>query len=144
MIELLLSLSTAPAMVQVQTAEDVRLGDSGMTIDGARAPFTGSFHAIVFNSGDTPDRLVGVSSPLFGSATAEVVVYDKDMQRSPQSDPMAIPPGGRILVRATMRLFANEFPRGIPVSVEFERAGTLSVTVAPRNALVAVPPVSTR
>lgn len=144
MIELLLSLSTPPALVQVQTTGDVRLGDSGMVIERSRSGFTGSFHAIVFNPGKAPDRLVNVSSPAAGSVTSEVVVYDEDMRRAVQSDPLAIPPGGRILVRATLALSTDDFPRGVPVSVTFERAGTLSVIVSPQSSAIIVPPVATR
>ncbi|RZJ25185.1 MAG: copper chaperone PCu(A)C [Brevundimonas sp.] len=144
MFELLLALATEPAAVQGQSVGDVGFGASGLTIRGDRAPYTGAFFVIVFNSGSEPDRLLSVSSPVSGTVTSEVVVYDASMRPIPQTDVMSIPPGGRIMVRANMGLSTSEFPRGVPVTVRFERAGRMDVTVSPRREASLPPPVAVR
>jgi copper(I)-binding protein len=142
MLELLALLSASAALQTAPVAAGIEVGSGGMVIYGDAAPFHAEYHTGVFNRSGVPDRLLAISTPVSSDVSRPVLfVYDGNNALRPQADPRAIPPGSRALVTVDVRQLATEeFPEGVPVTLEFERAGKLTVVVAPVIARNSPPP----
>ncbi|HEX2134825.1 MAG TPA: copper chaperone PCu(A)C [Microvirga sp.] len=98
------------------------------------APVAGGY-AVLRNTGTEPDRLLRISSPLAGRAEIhEMAVNDGVMTMRPlprgleikPGETIALKPGGHHIMFMDLKAPFRQGER-IPVTLEFERAGTIGV-----------------
>jgi copper(I)-binding protein len=144
MIATLLALAAHPAMAQTpapQTASPVVV-----ETPWARASVGNSRIAVAYmtlrNGGAAPDRLLSVASPV-GRAELHTMTMDNNVMRMRPVEAVDIPAGGSAMLQPSglhiMLLDLHEPLRAgteVPLTLRFERAGTVtvSVPVAPANA----------
>ena len=91
----------------------------------------------IANTGETADRLVAASSPAFGSIEIHSMEMDDGVMKMFRVDAIEIPPGGSVALAPRgfhLMLFDADAPfaegESFPVTLEFEDAGSVEVTVA--------------
>ncbi len=102
----------------------------------AGAP-TGAGYLTITNTGDAPDRLVGAATPLAaGGELHEMKVEDGRMSMRPVAEGVAIPAGGTVTLapggyHLMFTGLREPFAEGgeLPVTLTFEKAGTVEVTL---------------
>ena len=122
-------------------AEDVKAGDlvisqawSRATPNGAKI---GGGYLSIANKGSAPDRLVGVSGDVAGKIEVhEMAINDGVMKMRPLDKGLAIEPGKTVKLapggyHLMMMDLKNPLKQGdkVPVTLEFEKAGKVQVTL---------------
>ncbi|MEH2611860.1 copper chaperone PCu(A)C [Bradyrhizobium sp. AZCC 1693] len=129
-------LSSAPAR-----AEDVKAGDlvigqawSRATPSGAK---TGGGYLTIENKGSAPDRLVGGSADVAGSVQVHEMSMDKGVMKMRPLDQgltiepgktVKLAPGGYHLMMTDLKKPLKQGDR-VPVTLEFEKAGKVTVSL---------------
>ena len=139
------------ALLPAVAAEAVRTGDLRIETPWARAtpPATpmGAAYLVIVNAGDRPDRLLGASSPVARRVQLHrTVTRDGQTGMRHQAAGIAVPAGGRVrfvpgglhfmLMGLSRRL---EPGSRVPLTLEFERAGRVTVEL-PVRPLASSPP----
>jgi copper(I)-binding protein len=154
-IAALLALAAYPAVAQAQApqtpAPQMRLPQtppSPVIVEApwARASVGNSRIAVAYmtlrNGGSSPDRLLAVESPV-GRAELHTMTMDNNVMRMRPVEAVDIPAGGSAMLQPSglhiMLLDLREPLRAgteVPLTLRFERAGTVAVTVpvGPANA----------
>jgi periplasmic copper chaperone A len=133
---LIACLFTAPSR-----AEDVKAGDlvisqpwSRATPNGAK---TGGGYLTIANKGSAPDRLVGVTGDVAGKIEVhEMAMNDGVMKMRPLDKGLTIEPGKTVKLapggyHLMMMDLKSPLKQGdkVPVTLEFEKAGKVQVTL---------------
>lgn len=129
----------------VAVAQDFRVGDLRVDRPWARATAgmarNGAAYLTVSNHGEVPDKLIAIATPVARMAAVHsVVMVDNVMKMQPVAgievhpgEPVVLRPGGLhvMLMGLTRPLKVGET---FPLSVTFEKAGTIEVQVVVRKA----------
>jgi len=121
-------------------AETVRAGDLSIEQAWARATIpsaqTGAVYLTIRNGGAQPDRIVALEAPVAGHAMPHETKQDGDVLRMAETGPLSVPAGGALEMKPggthimLMDLKGGLKPgQSFPLTVTFERAGTLAVPV---------------
>ena len=150
---LALSLLTAAALAD-PTAGSATIGDIAISGGFTRAMLpnqpVGGGYLTINNRGTTPDRLVGVSTPVAGAgALHEMSMTAEVMSMRPLPDGIALPAGATVALTpgGLHMMFTGvtaPFKAGstVPVTLSFEKAGKVEVDL-PVLAVGEVPPSGT-
>ncbi len=123
-------------------AEDATLGDLTVSEVWARPNLPNrptAAYARIGNAGAEADRLIGAASPAFGrielhlSEMSDGVMSMRRVEaiEAPAGGSVALEPGGyHLMLFEAERVFAPE--ESFPLTLEFERAGTVELTVPVR------------
>ncbi|TWA72712.1 hypothetical protein FBZ82_102312 [Azospirillum brasilense] len=120
-------------------AEPVRAGDITVEQAWARATVssakTGAVYLTVRNSGTQADRIASITAPVAGHAMGHETRRDGDVMKM-QEAPLTVPPNGALEMMPggthimLMDLAGALKPgQGFPLTVTFEKAGTVQVPV---------------
>ncbi|MGF1445327.1 MAG: copper chaperone PCu(A)C [Pikeienuella sp.] len=120
-------------------AESFTLGDITVETPWARPNLPNrptAAYAVITNSGTEPDRLIRASSPSFGLIELHATEMTEGVMRMLKLDAIDTPAGGQAVLAPRglhLMLFnaAEAFTPGMsfPVSLTFERAGTMEIVV---------------
>ncbi|MFH5924653.1 copper chaperone PCu(A)C [Roseomonas xinghualingensis] len=107
---------------------------------------TGGAFLTLRNTGSQPDRLISASTPLARSTEIHETVRDGDVMRMRPVPALEVPPGGTVTLRPggahVMMMGLTQALRPgttLPLTLTFERAGTVQVQVAVQAAGAARP-----
>jgi copper(I)-binding protein len=131
-------------------AEDFRLGDIVVGSPWARATAanakTGAAYMTVANTGNTEDRLVNAASPVAERVELHTHAMDGDIMRMRRIAALEVHPGEPAIFQPGghhVMLFGLKAPlregQSFPLTLVFERAGSLEVRVAVQRAGAAAP-----
>lgn len=136
-------LMAAPASFAQHTHTPSPTSASGITITApwARASAgmmrTGAAYLTLGNAGAAGDRLVAVSTPVAGRAELHTHLRDGDVMRMRSVEAIEIPPGGKAeLQPGGLHIMLMDLKAPLkqgetfPLSLQFEKAGKQTVTVA--------------
>lgn len=134
------ALAIAPVAAQGPGKGDVRVGDpwARATPPGAKVA---AGYLEIRNSGNTPDRVIGASTPAAARVEFHVHMRDGDTLKMREVKSFEIPARGQLTLRpggSHLMLFGpkKQFVKGdrIPLTLLFERAGELQVELEVRAA----------
>jgi copper(I)-binding protein len=104
-------------------------------------------YVTIRNTGDRPDRLIEVTTPVAGHAETHAMAHEGGMMKMRPAGPLEIPPGGELsLAPGGLHIMLRELKEpldqgaSLPLTLVFETAGevTVEVPIAPIGA--AAPP----
>lgn len=132
-----LAMSSA---IGVAAAEDVKAGDLVIRQAWSRATIasvgTGAIYFEVDNNGQSPDRLISVSTPVAEMAHLHMTEMNGNMASMKAMDGLDIPAGGKIILKpqndhVMLMGLSGPLKQGstIPLTLEFEKAGKVEVRV---------------
>jgi hypothetical protein len=135
MIRILFALVTLlPIAAMAQPAGKIRVDAPWAR---ASAGTTGAAYFTVRNDGDAPDKLVGVSTPAAGKAELHMMSMDGNVMKMRGVDEVAVAPHGTAELKpGGMHVMLMELKAPLkqgetfPLTLKFEKAGNVSVTVA--------------
>lgn len=121
-----------------QAAEPARAGSLEISTAWARASAgterPSAAYMTVRNTGDQPDRLLRVETPVAARAEVHAMVEEDDIMKMRPAGDLEIPPGGEVrLEPGGLHLMLMHLERPleegatIPLTLVFERAGEVSV-----------------
>lgn len=122
----------------VQAAEPVRAGALEISTPWARASVgterPSAAYMTVRNTGDQPDRLLRVETPVAARAEVHAMVEEDDVMKMRPAGDLEIPPGGEVrLEPGGLHLMLMQLERPleegatVPLTLVFERAGEVTV-----------------
>ncbi len=130
----------APTTPRAQAVAETRAGAILITQPWSRAAMRGGSGAAFLtlrNTGTTPDRLLGASTPAAGRVELHSMVRDGDVLRMREQPAIDLPPGQEVVLRPgglhmMMLGLAQPLDRGatLPLTLRFERAGEVTVQLA--------------
>ncbi len=137
------SLGLAPALAQ---NTNITVEDAWSRATAPRQP-TGATFLTINNSGNTPDRLIGVASPAAETAGVHRTVNENGVLKMrpagvveiPANANVALAPGGLhiMLIGLTQPLKKG---RTLPITLTFEQAGAITIEAAIQGAGAKGPP----
>jgi hypothetical protein len=129
----------ATVALAVQAGEVTRAGTLEIDTPWARASVgTGrptAAYLTIRNTGDRPDRLIEVTTPVAGHAETHAMVHEGGVMKMRPAGPLEIPPGGelRLAPRGELHimLMALKEPlkegASLPLTLVFESAGEITL-----------------
>jgi copper(I)-binding protein len=137
---LLLAALAAALLPRLPAAQEIRAGDVLISAPWTRAAGqgqNGAGYLTLRNAGTAPDRLVAAESPAARVVELHTHIRDGDVMRMRPVEAMAVPPGATVrlepgglhlmLIGLTRPLVRGE---SIPVTLRFERGGTVTVSLS--------------
>lgn len=146
----LIAAIAAQSAIAPALAHDYEVSGLGISYPWARATAprapTGGVFMTIENIGDTADRLIGASSPIAEHTDIHNTVNDDGVMRMRPVDAIEVPiagsaelaPGGYHIMLIGLTEPLKKGSR-IPVTLEFENAGTVDVEVTVESAGAAAP-----
>jgi copper(I)-binding protein len=111
-----------------------------MAGDGHEMGMTSAVYFVLRNRGSQADRLVGASTAAAGRVELHETRQEGDMMRMTPVQAVEIPPGGEVVFKpGGLHVMLMDLKRDLKVgdsfelTLKFERAGDLTVTVAVRE-----------
>jgi periplasmic copper chaperone A len=130
----------APTLAGPAAAQEIRAGDLVIAEPWSRAAIQGGQGAgylRITNRGAAPDRLLSASSPAAGRLELHTHVRDGEVMRMREVPAIDIPPGQTVTLQpGGLHLMLVGLSRPlrqgetVPVTLRFERAGTVEVPLA--------------
>ncbi|MCC2663753.1 MAG: hypothetical protein K0S35_1675 [Geminicoccaceae bacterium] len=129
----------ATVALAVQAGEVIRAGKLEIDTPWARASVgTGrptAAYLTIRNTGDRPDRLIEVTTPVAGHAATHAMVHEGGVMRMRPAGPLEIPPGGELRLapggELHIMLMALKEPlkegASLPLTLVFESAGEITL-----------------
>ena len=139
--QILFALAVVSVGSSLALADEIKAGDLVITQAWSRATpkgaKTGGAYLTIENKGSTPDRLVGGSADFAGSVQVhEMSMTNGVMKMRPVENGLAIDPGKTVKLapggyHLMMMDLKQPLKRGdkVPVTLEFEKAGKVSVSL---------------
>jgi len=128
-------LAALPAAAHDYTAGDIAIGHPWTRAAGANANGAGFLR--LTNNGSQPDRLLSASSPAARTVELHTMMRDGDVMRMRPVEAITIAPGATVELRPggfhiMMVGLAAPLQQGggVPLTLRFERAGTVQVELA--------------
>jgi periplasmic copper chaperone A len=132
------ALLAALLALGAQAGTVTRAGDLAIDTPWARASIgtsrPGAAYLTIRNTGEVPDRLIGVRTPAAGHAEAHAMVQENGVMTMRAAGPLEIPPGGAVeLAPGGLHIMlmglAAPLTEGatLPLTLIFERAGEVTV-----------------
>ena len=135
----ILALLVAITLAFPALADSFRVGD--LVVENpwfrasAGAAKSGVSFMAIMNNGDTPDRLVSVSSTVAKKAHLHTTIMENDVMKMRALDALEIPVGGMAILKpgSTHVMFMGlnaplKEGETFPLTLEFEKAGMLEIT----------------
>jgi copper(I)-binding protein len=129
----------ATVALAVQAGEVTRAGTLEIDTPWARASVgTGrptAAYLTIRNTGDRPDRLIEVTTPVAGHAATHAMVHEDGVMKMRPAGPLEIPPGGELRLapggELHIMLMALKEPlkegASLPLTLVFESAGEITL-----------------
>ncbi|HXA48487.1 MAG TPA: copper chaperone PCu(A)C [Burkholderiaceae bacterium] len=141
MMKQCLAVLGAALMMNIAMADDYHANNVHVDHVVARATVPGQTSGVAYltieNKGNAADKLVGVSSPIATSTEIHSMAMDGTIMRMREVSDLALPPAAKIVMAPGggyhIMLMGLKKPLAmgdkIPLSLRFEKAGKLDVTV---------------
>lgn len=145
MLRIVLSLAAALVLQTPALAHEYRLGDLRIDHPSARPTVpgqrSGAAYLTLENQGKSADRLLAASSPLAKSVQIHSMKMEGDVMKMREADGVVLPPAAKVTMQSgdgyhIMLLgLSKPLKTGdrFPLTLTFEKAGKLEVSVAVEN-----------
>jgi copper(I)-binding protein len=139
-LAMMLSSMTTMAIADDTKAGDTKAGDLIIHQPWSRAASlsigTGVVYLEIDNTGQSPDRLIAVSSPIAAMAHLHTTEMQGDMASMKAVDGVEIPAGGKVVLKpqtdhVMLMGLTQALAQGssFPLDLQFEKAGKVHITV---------------
>jgi hypothetical protein len=143
-----LTLAAALSFAPAASAHDYKLGDLTIDHPWARASVAanGAAYMVISTSGTAPDQLVAAASPVAGKVELHTQIIEGDVMRMRPvkaievniGEPAVLKPGGLHVMLIGLKAPLKEGEK-FPLTLTFEKAGSVTVDVAVQSAGAGLP-----